>query len=290
MESLITIVTPTYNRSNELVHLFESLENQKQYNFVWLIINDGSTDNTKEIVSQFITSHFKIFYLEKENGGKHTALNLAFKHIKTELSFIVDSDDYLLPDATQIIQTDWENYKNMDICGISYLRGYSAEEVIGDICSSDYLIDNFINVRFNQHVGGDKAEVWVTKYLIEHSYPEFNGENFFGESYIWIKMAQKRNMLFRNKIIYITEYLDGGLSKSGRTLRIKCPQGGMVSAEMMMTSDFSFDQRIKGGILYGCYFFFCENKLRFLSGEFKLLKLITLFPGYLLYLKWRKYL
>ena len=289
MESLITIITPTYNRSNELVHLFESLENQKQYNFVWLIINDGSTDNTKEIVSHFITPHFKIFYLEKENGGKHTALNLAFKHIKTELSFIVDSDDYLLPEATQVIQADWENYKSKDICGISYLRGYSAEKVIGDICSSDYLIDNFINIRFNQHVGGDKAEVWVTKYLVEYSYPEFDGEKFFGESYIWIKMAQKRDMLFRNKIIYITEYLEGGLSKSGRTLRIKCPQGGMKSAEMMMMPNFSLAQRIKGGILYCCYFFFLPFKRIRLKGKFLWIKLLCLIPGFFLYLCWRRF-
>lgn len=289
MKSLITIITPTYNRSKELIRLFYSLESQKQYNFVWLIINDGSTDNTREIVNNFKTSCFEIIYIEKENGGKHTALNLAFKYLKTDLSFIVDSDDYLLPEATQIIQTDWENYKDKDICGISYLRGYSAEEVIGDVCSSDYLIDNFINIRFNQHVGGDKAEVWVTKYLVEYSYPEFEGEKFFGESYIWIKMAQKRNMLFRNQIIYITEYLEGGLSKSGRALRIRCPQGGMVSAEMMITSDFSFHQRIKGGVLYCCYFFFSPFKKIRLNDKFLLIKLLCLIPGFFLYLRWCKY-
>lgn len=289
MKPLITVITPTYNRSKELPRLFESLQNQKLYNFIWLIVDDGSTDNTKEVIDNFCNSYFRIIYYIKENGGKHTALNLAFKYIKTDLSFIVDSDDYLLPEATLVIQSDWEKYKNKDLCGISYLRGYSANKVIGDTSPSDYMVDNFINMRFNKHIGGDKAEVWVTKYLVEHSYPEFNGEKFFGESYLWIKMAQKRNMLFRNKIIYITEYLEGGLSKSGRALRIKCPQGGMTSAEMMMTPDFSLNQRIKGGILYSCYFFFSNSKCVLLRGKHVILKMICLLPGFLLYLKWRKF-
>lgn len=290
MEPLITIITPTYNRSHELVRLFNSLKNQNKHNFIWMIIDDGSTDNTKEVVSSFVMNCFEIIYIRKENGGKHTALNVAFDNIVTELSFIVDSDDYLLPDATEVIEKDWSKYKNKNFCGISYLRGYSAEKVIGDVFPKDYVIDNFINMRFNKHIGGDKAEVWVTKYLIEHRYPEYKNEKFFGESYLWIMMAKERDMLFRNKIIYITEYLEGGLSRSGRALRIQCPQGGMKSAEMMMTSDFSLDQRIKGGILYNCYFFFLKPRYRKVNySSYLLLRILTFMPGFLLYLRWKHF-
>lgn len=289
--SLITIITPTYNRAKHLPTLFNSLLNQKKYNFDWLIIDDGSNDETALVISTFVTHNFKINYLKKENGGKHTALNLAFKYVKTELLFIVDSDDYLLPNATLTIENDWCNYQNYNLCGISYLRGYSSDKVIGDLCPKDYEIDNFINMRFNRHINGDKAEVWVTKYLVKNLYPEYKGEKFFGESYLWIKMALQRDMLFRNEIIYITEYLEGGLSKSGRALRIKCPRGGMKSAEMMMSSEFSVEQRFKGGILFCCYFFFSKQSLKlFFKGPFKLLKVINLLPGYILYLKWRKFL
>lgn len=286
---IITIITPTYNRAELLPNLFKSLQNQKRNNFEWLIIDDGSTDDTEEVVSKFKTDHINIRYYKKENGGKHTALNFAFKYIKTELSFIVDSDDYLLPDATLTIEEDWKKFGNGNLCGISYLRGHSADRVIGDVFPKDYAIDNFINLRFNKRINGDKAEVWVTKYLVEYRFPEYSGEKFFGESYLWIKMAQKRDMLFRNKIIYITEYLEGGLSKSGRALRIKCPQGGMKSSELTMSSDFSLYYRIKGGIAYCCYFFFSPINGNFRPGNHCLLKLICLLPGFLLYLIWRRY-
>lgn len=286
---IITIITPTYNRVKLLPRLFNSLLNQKRYNFEWLIIDDGSTDNTEYVVSTFKTDYFHIRYFKKENGGKHTALNLSFKHINTELSFIVDSDDYLLPDATLTIEEDWKKYKRHDLCGISYLRGYSANTVIGDICSKDYCIDSFINMRFNKHINGDKAEVWVTKYLTEYQFPEIPGEKFFGESYIWIMMAKKRDMLFRNKIIYITEYIEGGLSKSGRALRIKCPLGGMISSEIIMTSEFSLYHRIKGGIAYCCYFFFSSKRGYLRLRKHCLLKLICFVPGFFLYLIWKRY-
>lgn len=291
MESLITVVTPTYNRGKELLTLYESLMEQTSKNFEWLIIDDGSFDNTYSVVRQFSKSFFQIHYTKKGNGGKHTALNLAFKMVKSELTFIVDSDDRLTPDAIETIERDWENVKYKDLCGISYLRGYSTMKVIGSLFPKDFAIDNFINLRFNKHVNGDKAEVWVSKFLKEHSYPTFDGEKFFGESYIWILLAKERNMLFRNKVIYITEYLKGGLTRSGRALRIQCPHGGMENALSMMSSEFSFSQRIKGGILYVCYSIFAGYSFRkSINTPFKWLTVLCYPAGLLLYHKWKKYL
>ena len=92
---MLTILTPTYNRYHTLNKLYESLEKQSKKNFEWMIIDDGSTDNTEEIVSRWIEfqKSFKIIYIKKENGGKHTALNEGFKNVQTPLTFIVDSDD-----------------------------------------------------------------------------------------------------------------------------------------------------------------------------------------------------
>ena len=106
---LVTIVTPTYNRADKLSLLYESLCNHTSKDFIWLCIDDGSTDNTQDLISTYIheqkdsESPFSIQYIKKENGGKHSALNVAFKKVQTELLFIVDSDDVLIPDAINTI-------------------------------------------------------------------------------------------------------------------------------------------------------------------------------------------
>ena len=101
--------------------------------FDWLIIDDGSRDNTKEIVEGFVDDgYIPISYVYKENGVKHSALNVAFRELPSELLFIVDSDDVLTSDAVETILKDWDAVRNKNLCGISYLRGYSETEVIGD--------------------------------------------------------------------------------------------------------------------------------------------------------------
>ena len=104
MKPLISIITPTFNRAKNLPTLFVSLQNQTIKNFEWLIIDDGSQDQTSEVVKSFYSDDFVIRYLKKENGGKHTALNLAFSVIKSELTFIVDSDDIL---SERMRQKNW---------------------------------------------------------------------------------------------------------------------------------------------------------------------------------------
>ena len=120
----VTVLTPTYNRADKLGILYNSLMSQTDKNFKWLIVDDGSEDNTSEIVSEFIkNADFEIEYIKKENGGKHTALNVGIGKITTDLTFIVDSDDYLTDDAIQSICTEHERFKDNDrICGYSFLR------------------------------------------------------------------------------------------------------------------------------------------------------------------------
>lgn len=289
--NLITIVTPTYNRARTLPVLYESLCRQSSKNFNWLIIDDGSTDDTENLVRTFDTANFEIKYIRKDNGGKHTALNLAFDILDTELTFIVDSDDWLTVDAIRTIEEDWSGCGNMNICGISYLRGYNEAEVIGDVFPQDNVIDNFITLRFNKRIGGDKAEVWRTDLLKQFRYPVFDGEKFFGESYIWVKISERNDMLFRNKILYITEYLEDGLSKSGRAMRIQCPNGGMTNAELMMSDRFALVQRIKGALLYIAYAWFAKQGIkRMLKTPHFLLKLLSFPAGTVIYLKWRRLL
>lgn len=291
MTPLVTIVTPTYNRAYTLGALYASLRRQTSRDFVWLIIDDGSTDDTADVLAAFDSVDFPIRYIRKENGGKHTALNVAFKAVDTELTFIVDSDDVLTDDAVATIEKDWRNCHNRDLCGISYLRGYDTDTIIGDAFPKDNIVDNFIRLRFNKNICGDKAEVWRTDLLRQHPFPVFEGEKFFGESFVWIAIAREYNMLIRNKILYITEYLDGGLSQSGRALRIRCPQGGMATALNQMTSEFSYKQRLKGAILYVCYGRFAgKTMFAILRHPHVFLKTLAAPLGIALYYRWRRLL
>lgn len=287
----LTIVTPAYNRADKLPALYESLCQQTSDDFNWLVVDDGSQDGTKQVIEKMEQEgRLLISYLYKPNGGKHTALNLAIKTVKTELFFIVDSDDVLTPDAVETILRDWDRVREQDLCGIGYLRGYDSRAVIGDRYTADGLVDTFINERYNRGINGDKAEVWVTKCLQEAGgFPEYPGERFISESVLWIKMARKRKMLFRNKIIYITEYLAGGLSDSGRALRFRCPHLMAYGSLETMSKEFSWKIRLKETLLYIVYCKFGHWTLkRIWDCPYKILVLVGYLPGLLLHHYWKK--
>lgn len=292
MKKNITVLTPAYNRGDVLGNLYNSLLLQKDYNFEWLIVDDGSTDGTSEMVREWQkVSPFKIGYIYQANRGKHCALNTGIKVIETPLTFIVDSDDILTLDAIEIIDSDaTEILENSKICGIGYLRGYSEEQAIGISYPKDRFIDDFISVRINQNIQGDKAEVWKTADLKECPFPEINGEKFFGEGYVWFKLAMTKQMLFVNKIIYITKYLEGGLTKSGRALRIKCPLGGMINAKIMMRKPFNFRNQMKGCLLYVAYANFANKTISFMMKDTEQpIKIILAYiPGRIIYIVWKK--
>ena len=119
---MITILTPTFNRDYILKKAYNSLLNQNNKKFEWLIIDDGSTDKTKELVNKFKSENkIKIRYFYKKNGGKHTALNFGINKAKGDLILILDSDDYLRKDAVELVYKYWDKYKDNDkLCGITF--------------------------------------------------------------------------------------------------------------------------------------------------------------------------
>lgn len=287
----ITILTPTYNRAYILSQLYESLKEQSNQEFLWYIVDDGSTDHTKELVAEFIKEEkVQVRYAYKENGGKHTALNYGIKRIETELTFIVDSDDYLTEDAIETVLTYWEEVREKKLCGMNFLRGYSREEVIGKAWPQEKQIANSIALTWNGGITGDKAEVFCTDILKEFPFPEIEGERFFSEIYIWSSIAKKYDMLMINKIIYITAYLEDGLSKSGRSMQLQSPQGAMLNAKQYMSKEFKVSLKMKNAMLYTCYGFFAKKKLGQIYKENprKLWTSLGLIPGFFLYLYWKR--
>ncbi|MBR5156070.1 MAG: glycosyltransferase family 2 protein [Clostridia bacterium] len=290
MNPLVTIFTPTYNRAEYLGKLFESLKKQTNRGFKWLIIDDGSADNTEDVVKEFLNGcDFEIKYMKKENGGKHTALNIAFQEIDTKYTFIVDSDDFLTEDAVQTIYEKDKIVTENNLAGISFLCGYDEKTVIG-MPFPEGDIFNGIDIQFRYKIKGDKAEVWRTDILKNYSFPVFEGEKFQGENYVWWKIALEYDFLYVNKIIYIAEYLPGGLSKAGKTLRIACPLGGMENSKVAFNKRFPLRERIKRAWLFVCYGLFAKKSVSEIVKESGAGWLIVpnLIFGWLLYLYWNK--
>lgn len=252
----LTVLTPIYNRANQLVDLWKSLCVQTEKCFKWLIVDDGSEEDIKSVVDSFIEdAEFDVKLIRKNNGGKHTALNLGISQIDTELTFIVDSDDVLTSDAVETIINYNNKYdQNNEICGFSFLRGFSNGQVNGKLFKKDELIDTYINVRVNKNdMQSDKAEVYKTKCLKQFPFPEYEGEKFLGEDVVWIKMARKYKTVHINKIIYVGQYQDDGLTQNRRKHNLNSPKGCTARAKEYLYNDIALVPRIKGALQYNIY-------------------------------------
>lgn len=291
MENLkVTVITPTYNREDHLEKLYRSLLAQTSDSFCWLIVDDGSTDDTEQRIMRLKNEGLvDIRYMYQANAGKHVALNSGIANVETNIIFVVDSDDLLTEDAIETILNYWPQVLEKRLAGVSFLREGKDGKIIGDKYPADLMTDTFINVRYNMNVKGDKAEVWDSKILKNYPFPVFTGEKFLGEACVWGRIANRYEMLFVNKVIYITEYLEGGLTKSGRLLRIRCPLGGMEHAKVALSHEVNIKKRIKNAWLFICYGLFAKKSIIEIireSGNSKFVILNTPF-GVALYLFWR---
>ena len=261
--SNITVLTPAYNRGKLLEKLYESLCAQDCKDFEWLIVDDGSTDDTSERVEQMKQmADFPISYHKKENGGKHTALNYAYQFIKAPLTFIVDSDDSLTVDAISCVNEIYKKYKNeSDLCGFSFLRGKPDGGYLSTSgVPQDGMKESYVECRINRNIGGDMAEVWYTHCLKEYPFPEFQGEKFLGEDIVWVRMSEKYKMRFFNRVIYISDYLEDGLTNNRRKHNIKSPNGCIARAEAFLDSNACMKIRIKSMLQYQIYGKFAGRK------------------------------
>lgn len=178
---MVTVLTPTYNRAKTLPKLIESLYSQTSKNFQWLVIDDGSTDDTDSIFERLKNYDlpFQWEYHKKENRGKHTALNFAHAYIKGEVVLILDSDDYLTDDAIETVEKEWPLYRNCaDICGMSYFRGKKDGSHLSVANAQDVYIDDDIHYRVNQKIKGDRCEV-VRTVLLKKIHFQFTREKDF---------------------------------------------------------------------------------------------------------------
>lgn len=238
----ITVFTPTYNREYCLKRLFESLLHQTYQNFEWVIVDDGSTDCTQELIQSFQEQQpfFSIIYKKIENGGKHRAINRGMQLVGGEIVFLVDSDDWLREDALEWIakmDASIPEDEKQKYAGIQGLCVHTDGELVGKTFKGDYLDCTAIECR-KHNIYGDKAEAYYTNIIKRYPFPEIEGEKFVTERLVWNKIAHDGYMIrYFNEGIYFCEYLEGGLSHGGNVLYAKNPK----QWAMAIRQDYDFE-------------------------------------------------
>ena len=278
---MITVFTPTYNRASLLSRLYQSLCAQNFKDFEWIIVDDGSSDDTVSIVellqSRPRNKDFSIRYYKKENGGKHTAINVGVKKAQGDLFFIADSDDVLPPNTLQIVAEVWEQTKyDNSIGGICGFDGdINDGSIIGtgfpkDVQLSDIELSNNINigyidattrdVRFKLKVDGDMKEVFRTSVLREFPFPEIKEERFCPEVLVWNRIASKYKLRHINKIIYLVEYQQDGITSAITRSRMNSPVASTMTYAEMLDYDISLKWKIRSAINYWRFRCCIKNK------------------------------
>lgn len=289
----LTIITPTYNRAKTISSCWESLKRQSNNNFQWLIIDDGSNDGTKQLVDGFIksTPDMRIEYVFKENGGKHTALNLSHEYIKGKYVLILDSDDMLTMDAVETVLDTWEKYNGASEVNVIYFyRKNTNGETLCHVKNENKIICTYRERRMSKLKSRDCCDTFRTDAFVKFNFPVFEGEKFIGEGAAFLNIELMGKGVYIDRAIYVCDYLDGGLTRQGRKMRLLSPRGGRFNANVYMNEHLYLTTRIKNALLYVCYSYFAGVSLKkmFCDTKHKALLTINLLPGTLLYFYWRK--
>jgi glycosyltransferase involved in cell wall biosynthesis len=207
---MLTVFTPTYNRAYTLPQLYKSLVEQTIKVFEWLIVDDGSSDNTEELIAEWIKENkVDIRYVKTTNGGKQRAVNIGVQQAKGELFFIVDSDDFVTLDAVEKIDNIWQYIENIEYGGL-LLRKILNGKVLGKQFPQYQFKASSLEIAYTYGIKQDKAEIFATEKLKEFPFPEIEGEKFVPEAYIWNRLTNKYPFWCVDEAIYCCEYLPDG--------------------------------------------------------------------------------
>jgi len=285
-----TVFTPTYNRAKLIHRVFESLQKQTFKDFEWLIVDDGSSDNTKEIVETFKKqANFPIRYIYQENGGKHRAFNRGVKEADGEFFLTADSDDYFLENALEILKKYWDLIPLNEKDQFSAVTGLCIDQngnIIGNKYPKDIFDSNSFETTFVYKIKGEKWGFQKTDVLKEFPFKEFDGEKFIAESSVWFAISKKYKTRYINKPLRIYAINNDSLSADTVALRVKNPKGVLFTYVQEFNLPIPLKFRIKSMI--NCIrFSFYKKEMLFncLSIQNKILLPITFSIGFLMYLK-----
>lgn len=245
-----SIITPTYNRAEYLPAVFNCLKEQGEIDLEWIIIDDGSNDNTREIVAQF-NAPFSIVYEYQDNAGKPSAVNKGVSLADSYISLLHDSDDTLLPNILPVVWGYYDNSTGLfkeNCVSLAGLCVYNNDEIIGDIFPYDYFVSDHIEYRFNKNIKGDKCEFYLTSILKAYPFPIINNEKFIAESFIWNRIALDHKTLYINNIFLRKIFLKQGLSN--QPIWENNPHSSELFFNETTNQKFSYSIRLKNSAKY----------------------------------------
>ena len=255
----LTVFTPTYNRAATLSRLYESLLAQRAGDFEWLIVDDGSTDETPELVARFTgEGRFPVRYQRKENGGKHTAYNLGLELAQGNYFFCVDSDDLLAPEAVQRILDAGSRLK--DGGGIvGYKQDLTGKTLSGEFPASLEFCC-FHELSMVHGCTGEFSLVFPTALARQFPFPVFPGERFVTESVVYDRISPQCPMLLLDAALTVCEYQDGGYSSDANAVMARNPTGYCLYFLQRMDLQPSRRERLASAGKYWCFRFISGNK------------------------------
>jgi glycosyltransferase involved in cell wall biosynthesis len=270
MKKTLTIFTPTFNRAFCLDNLYQSLMHQTNQDFLWLIIDDGSTDNSKQLINSWqVENKIEIQYIYQQNQGMHGAHNTAYQNISTELNTCIDSDDFMPKTAVDAILTCWKTNKNQHIAGIVGLDINTKNELIGTQFESN-LTETTLSGFYERGGKGDKKVVYRTDIVNKYpEYPIFEGEKYVSLAYKYLLIDQDYKLLILNKPLVIVEYLAEGSSLNMINQYVKNPKGFAFIRKINMQYKNNYSRKfiecihyVSSSIMTNNYKFINESPLK----------------------------
>lgn len=282
---MLTIFTPTYNRGYTLPQLYNSLLKQTNQNFEWIIVDDGSTDNTKEIINKWINENkIKIRYFYQDNQGKPIAHNYGVKKAEGELFTCVDSDDYLKENAVEIIlKNTCINKENcVGMVGICITKDNKPSGT----CMPENIDYATLGDLYNKHkYKGDTILIYKTDIIKKYEFPQIEGEKFIPETYLYDKIDQEGKLAIIREGIYVCEYLQDGYTKNVRKLIMNNPNGYRLCAEQSLKLSRNIKQKYIAASKYVLGSLLAKDKKYIRKSPNKILTVLAIPCAYIVYIK-----
>ena len=286
---MISIFTPTYNRKNLLKRLYQSLLEQTDKNFEWIIVDDGSTDNTETLIAEWITENkIKIKYQYQQNAGKHVAFNRGIDLASGKLYFCVDSDDLLPHNATEVIRKTYENPLFNKSIGIVALKSDTSGKLLSDNLPNTTSLSTIYDLTSKYKSFGERSIIYRTDILKENRFPVIEGEKFMGECVLYDHLDKFGQMLLLDKIVTICEYQEGGLSNNFFKIIIKNPIGFKIYHKQRIDLAYSLKDRFGYAVRYNAFKFMSNDSQYNYKGVHHLIVALTIPLGFLLKLYYFK--
>lgn len=249
---ILTVFTPTYNRAYTLHLCYESLKRQTCRDFQWLIIDDGSTDETRFLVKGWISEGLvPIRYHYQENQGMHGAHNAAYELVDTELNVCIDSDDYMADDAVEKIVACWRQYGHDGVAGIVALDAAPDGTIIGTRMPKGVSHSTLTDLYAKHKAKGDKKLVYRSDLTRKHPpYPQFAGEKYCPLSYKYILIDQECPLIVMDEVLCHVEYRTDGSSLNMLKQYVRNPRGFSFFRKTAMALAPSFKEKFRESVHY----------------------------------------